>query len=380
MKFEDIRIYDSNFNLLIILPRYLSVNWEIKFCEFGLGEIVLEKTEEIVDVLTKNKYLFLVQGDIQSIVTGYKIGETCTVFTRTLEWLLTKFCVKKFSATDMNTLTYGRRNKSNLIKFVLAENLHKDFGLEFSGINDTDDMTEFVSETPSDIYSVIKSIVDDKTTGFKFYRDFEKGCFVFRLLTATKNSDIILCDHYKTSYDSEYNFDIQNEASGGIFYHAVKNMGRWDASSNTPNITLDPLNYGKYYTVSVDGWLMGQDVYKDQIILCKSTGGAFEIVDKAEPFLVEFPPEDKGIFSWTAALTSGDTLSAKKELSQKKALDMLTCNTQLSYMEDFNLGDIVKIKFFAQNLSCEKEKLISEIHIWDEPESSGAVPTTIDIS
>ena len=200
------------------------------------------------------------------------------------------------------------------------------------------------------------------------------------MLTATKNPDVILCDRYKTSYDSEYNFDIQDEASGGIFYHDVKNMGRWDASTNTPTITLDPSNYGKYYTVSTDGKLMGEYFYKDQIILCKSTGGAFEIVDKAEPFLVELPPEDKGIFSWTAALTSGDTLSAKKELSQKKALDMLTCNTQLSYMEDFNLGDIVKIKFFAQNLSCEKEKLISEIHIWDEPESSGAVPTTIDIS
>ena len=380
MKFQDIRIYDSEFNLLMILPRYLSVNWEIKFCEFGLGEIEFEKTEEIVDVLTKNKYLFLVQGDIQSIVTGYKIGEICTVFTRTLEWLLTKFCVKKFAATDMNILTYGGRNKSNLIKFVLSENLHKDFGLEFSGLGDAEDMTEFVSEAPSDIYSVIKNIINDKTTGFKFYRDFEKGCFVFRMLTATKNPDVILCDRYKTSYDSEYNFDIQDEASGGIFYHDVKNMGRWDASTNTPTITLDPSNYGKYYTVSTDGKLMGEYFYKDQIILCKSTGGAFEIVDKAEPFLVELPPEDKGIFSWTAALTSGDTLSAKKELSQKKALDMLTCNTQLSYMEDFNLGDIVKIKFFAQNLSCEKEKLISEIHIWDEPESSGAVPTTIDIS
>ena len=95
---------------------------------------------------------------------------------------------------------------------------------------------------------------------------------------------------------------------------------------------------------------------------------------------MELPPEDKGIFSWTVALDSTDTLAANKELAEKKALDMLTCNTQLSYMEDFNLGDIVKIKFFAQNLSCEKEKLISEIHIWDEPESSGAVPTTIDIS
>lgn len=380
MKFEDIRIYDGDFNLLAILPGYLSVNWEIKFCEFGLGEIQLEKTEEIVEILTDNKYLFLVQGDIQSIVTGYKIGEICTVFTRTLEWLLTKFCVRKFAVEDLGTSAYGKWNKCNLIRYVLTENLHEDFSLEFTGADDDEDLSEFVLEDGSDIYSVIKSIIGDKTTGFKFYRDFEKGHFIFRLLTAVENTDVILCDRYRNSYDSEYNFDIQNEACGGIFYHEVKNMGRWDAAANNPTIDKDPSNYGKYYTVSTDGTIMGEDVYKDQIILCKRQDGIFEVVDKAEPFLVELPPEDKGIFSWTAALSSRDTLSAKKELSEKKVLDMLTCNTQLSYMEDFNLGDIVKIRFFAQNLSCEKQKLISEIHLWDEPESSGTVPTTIDIS
>ena len=380
MKFNDIRLYDRDFNILAVLPGYLSVNWELKFADFGLGEIQLEKTEEIVKILTENKYLFLVQGDIQSIVTGYKIGEICTVFTRTLEWLLTKFCVKKFKMSDLSPFDYPRRNKNSLIKYVLAEYLHKDFGLKYYGLEDSNDMSEFVLTSADDIFSVIKSIIDAPKVGFKFYRDFDDGSFVFKLLESAKNENVVLCDDYRTSYESEYSVDIQNRATGGIFYHSVKNMGKWNPTTNTPQIIQEPSNYGKYYTVTADGLIMGQYVKKDQFILCKRRDVIFEIVESVEPFLVEFPPENDGIFSWTVPLSSSDTISAQKELSERKNLDILTCNTRLSYREDFNLGDIVKIKFYAGDFSCEKEKIISQIHLWDEPEDSGAIPTMVDIS
>jgi len=380
LKFNDIRLYDRNFNILAVLPGYLSVNWELKFSEFGLGEIQLEKTEEIVKILTENKYLFLVQGDIQSIVSGYKIGEICTVFTRTLEWLLTKFCVKKFKMSDLSAFDYPWRNKNDLIKYVLTEYLHEDFALQYNGIKDEVDMSEFVQSAPDNVYSVIKKIIDTPSVGFKFYRDFDEGRFVFQLLEGAKNENVVLCDNYRTSYESEYSVDIQNRATGGVFYHSVKNMGNWDPVTNTPLIIQEPSNYGQYYTATADGLIMGQYVKKDQFILCKRRDGIFEIVESVEPFLVEFPPDDDGIFSWSTPLSSTDTVSAQNELSQMKSMDMLTCNTRLSYGEDFKLGDIVKIKFFAGDFACEKEKLISEIHLWDEPEDSGAIPTTIDIS
>jgi len=48
MKFEDIRFYDRDFNILLIVPRYISANWEMKFCGYGNGEFQLEKTEDIL--------------------------------------------------------------------------------------------------------------------------------------------------------------------------------------------------------------------------------------------------------------------------------------------------------------------------------------------
>lgn len=381
MKFEDIRIYDRDFNILCILPRYISVNWELKFCGYGNGEIQLEKTDEIVKLLTVNKYLFLVQGDIQSIVTGYKIADVCTIFTRTPEWMLKKFAVEKFVVSDIDVPPGEKCNMNTLVDYVLKTYLHRDFNVEFLGLeNDESDMSEFVQNKASDIYSVIKDVISDPKVGFEFYRDFADGHFVFRMKRAKKNENLIFCDKYNTSYDSEYNFDIQNEVSGGIFYHSVSNMGKWDAEQNVPKLSVDPTNYGKYYTVVKNGRIMGEEVAEGDIIICRRTDGIFEVTDKAEPFLVKIAPRNDGIFSWTASLSSNDTASAQKELSEKKTLDMLSCMTGLSYPEEFCYGDIVKVKFYAGDFFCEQEKLISQIHIWDEVEGCGAVPTITDIS
>jgi len=376
LQFGDLRLYNKDFNLLSILPKYLSANWEIKFKEFGLGEIELEKTDEIVSLLTENKYLFLFQDDIQSIITGYKIGETVTVFLRTLEWMLTKYTVEKF---EVNNLADNVSTISALLEYILSTYLHPDFNVEFSGVEDMSDVSDFVSENLETVYSVIRKILSDDKYGFRFFWDDEQKRFVFSLLLAKENKDILLCDEYKTTYESELSFDIQGEISGGAFYHSVKNMGKWDAENNEPYLNVTPVNYAKYYTVSADGTCMGLSVVKGDIILCKDKSGQFSIVDEAKPFLVKIPPEENGIFSFSGVLNAHDSKGAEDEIKATKALDMLSCKTKLSYKEDFNLGDIVKVKFFAGEKFYEKKKLIKEIHLWDEPDDTGIMPTTIDI-
>ena len=379
MKFGDLRVYNKDLELLVILPKYLSVNWEIKFKEFGLGEIELERTNEIVALLTENKYLFLFQDNIQAIVTGYKIGEKVTVFLRTLEWLLTKYPVKDFKVKDiLNSENY---TISALLEYVLTNNLHEAFKVQFVGIeNDESDMSDFVSENLESVYSLVRKIITDDKYGFNFRWDKENKRFVFSLLLGKENNDIVLCDEYKTSYESEYNFDLQDEISGGVFYQAVTSLGEWNAEMNIPEIHITPDNYGKYYTISQGGYRMGLSLIKGDIIICKNTDGTFVKADKAEPFFVELPPEENGIFSFSGVLESRDIKNADKEIKDSKVLDMLTCKTRLSYMEDFNLGDIIKVNFFADNLSCKKKKMVSEIHLWDEPDGTGVMPTTIDIS
>ena len=378
LQFEDLRIFDKDFKLLAILPDCLSVNWEIKFKEFGLGEIELEK---IVQLLTKNKYLFVFCGDIQAIVTGYKIKDTICVFLRTTEWLLTKYVAEEFKVADF-ILAEADRNWtiSKLTEYILNKYLHPDFNVEFTGLlDDESDVTDFVSERPKSLYSVIRDIISEEKYGFRFFWDEEKKKFVFILLSAEENNDILLCDEYKTAYESEYSFDLQEEVTGGVYYQKVTDMGEWNAALNEPILNIVPGNYAKYYTVSYDGVQMGLTLKKGDIILCKDKSGEFCIVDKAEPFLARIDPEENGIFSFSGVLDAGEETSAKEEIKTKKALDMLTCKTKLNYNEDFKLGDIVRVVYFAGDMSYEKKKLINEVHLWDEPDDTGAMPTTVDI-
>ena len=146
---KDIRIYNENLDLVAIIPDFLASNWEIKFSEFGTGEIEFVPSVDTVSLLTHNKHLFLVQGDIQSVVTGYCIGKTCTVFTRTLEWLLTKFVVKEVPKGE---------NLSGTVENILSH-LPAEFNLEFYGIDDNCDMSDFTLDKVTDMYSAIKNVL-----------------------------------------------------------------------------------------------------------------------------------------------------------------------------------------------------------------------------
>ena len=379
--FGDLRLYDKDFKLISILPEYLGVNWEIKFAEIGSGEIELKKSDEIVELLQKNKYMFIFQDDLQAIVTGYKIGETVTVFLRTLEWFMAKYVVEKFKIQDLNMPEGTTKwTVSSLVFYILKTYMHSDFNIEFCGIeNDESDLSDFISENSESVYSLVKKIISDNKYGFRFFWDDDKERFEFSVVSPTENNDLILCDEYKTTYDSEYTFDIQQEISGGIYYQSVKNMGRWDAENNEPPLCRTEDNYAKYYTVSSDGDCFGVSVKKGDIILCKEKSGEFCVVDDAEPFLVKIEPEENGIYSFSGVLNSREESGAKEELKENKAIDMLTCKTRLQYKKDFNLGDIVTVKLFTGDESIEKKKLIKEIHLWDEPDDTGAMPTMEDI-
>lgn len=370
MELKDIKIYNKNLELICIIPRFIASNWEIKFSEFGAGEIELAATNDIISLLTKNEYLFLVQGNIQSVVTGYRIDKTCTIFTRTLEWLLTKFVVTE--------VTPGA-NLSETVQNILAS-LPDSFNLTFNGINDTEDMSDYTLDRATDIYSAIQSCIKNTQTGLSLRVDFSKKRFTFSLKKPTENKDVLLCDEYKTSYDSIYTRDIQSKASGSCYYHKLTYMGLYDVKNNDPKLTKTPENFGKYYKACSDGKLFNTLVVRDgDMIACMNKDGSFEIIKEVKPFLVKNLPEDKGVFSWSAVLNADSEKGAKKELSDKASMNMLNLKTRLVYGKDYKIGDILRTKFSKDKFSINKKQLVSGVHLWVEREGTGASPTMVDV-
>ncbi len=371
MRLEDIRIYNKDLELIHIIPRFVAANWEIKFSEYGTGEIELERSDEILKLLAGNQYLFLVQGDIQSIITGYKIGKNCVIFTRTLEWLLTRFVVKEVKKSD---------GLNGIVENILGA-LPKAFNLNFYGLESDDfDMSGYTFERATDVYSAVKSAIPDVKLGFSFRADFKNKEFTFMLNRAKENIDLLLCDEYKTSYESEYIYDIQSKAKGAHYYHDITYMGRWDPQKNEPELLVSPENYGHYYIVSNDGYAFNSNISKGDIIICKKASGEFEVTSEAEPFLVEIPADSDGIFSWSIMLNARNAHEAESELKQMKELNMLSMKTRLEYGTDYRLGDIIETKFYGKDIAISVKKLVSQIHLWVEREDSGSNPTIIDIS
>lgn len=369
MKLEDIRIYNQNLELVAIFSDFIASNWEIKFSEFGTGEIELPASSDVVSLLTQNKYLFLVQGDIQSVISGYSVGKTCTIFTRTLEWLLTKFVVTKVSAGE---------NLSQTVKNILAV-LPDEFNLRFCGIDDEYDMSEFTFDRATDVYDAIKSCIKEKDIGFSLRADFKEKIFTFSLKKACENTDVLLCDDYKTSYESCYTYDIQEDIEGAYYYHQLTCMGKYDAENNSPSLKVSGDNYGKYYIASSDGAAFGLSIKKGDLLACRSKDGTFEIIDEAKPFLVENPSQNPGIFSWSEVLDVTNEADAQKEMGEKKPMDMLTLKTRLTYGTDYKIGDIINTRFYCENFCISKRKLVSSVHLWVERDGVGASPTMTDL-
>ena len=378
MRYGDIKIYDKDLTLLSIIPRYISVNWKLSFKSYGTAEIHLPKNEKIVELFTQNKYLFVTQGDMQAVVTGIKIDKDLTIFAKTLEWLLTKFWVCDFCARGLFRETNDEsvcapKLASLVVKYVLGETV--DLKIDYFE-DDKTNLIDYEAEGAKNVYTIVRECLSEQNYGFSFRFDATEKCFIFKALLGKENQNIQLCDEYKTSYDSSFTYDIQNCASGGVYYHKLTDCGEWDVDRNIPELRVSSLNYGKYYKATSSGNRMGFNVFKGDIVLCDNKEGRFRVVSEAKPFPVVFAPEENGIFSWSESLSKTDEESAREELSTFKPEESLVCKTKkLEYGKDFVLGDILKTVFTAGDFKAVSKKIITAIHLWDETEDFGAMPT-----
>lgn len=378
MRYGDIRIYDKEFNILAVYPQYISVNWQLNFCKFGSVEIHLEKCAETVELFTTNKYLYIVQNEMQAVVTGIQINDDCTLFGRTPEWLLTKFLLTEFSAEQALADNAVKAATGSALACLAVQNGLESFcELTVQNLgNDETDMSFYKIDRAKDIYSIVLECLTEKRLGFSFRFDTETGAFSFCVLSARENIETIISDELKTSYDSTYTVDLQNEAGGGVYYHSFTDMGTWNPVTNTPHLTKSPENYGKRYKADADGTQFGLTVKKGEYLICTQKTGEFSVTDEANWFLVTIPAEENGIFSWSAVLSADHEDAANQELLQLKTETSVSCKSKnIVYGEDFFLGDLIEARFAAKGFVHCETKIINSVHIWDDAEDFGCLPT-----
>ena len=315
---EDIRIYDTDFNLLKIENDVISSNWTVYFngvgtfeihtlTDTGLAEIIIDNMD-----LQNNKIPLVAQGDLQGVVTGVRLGEDFAIYGRTCNWFLSRKVVPEFKSSDLPVTC----NPEEIARYIVANAFsdQKNFTLdEKVGLEDIDN---FWRNTYNPLSQVVQEVLLVQNAGHRLSFNPSAKKWIFSVIPP-KQSNVILSESNKNAFNTEY-------------------------------------------TYSIDGYCSACWYEQEQPF----TDGEFP-----DPVWTRFVKDEKtGIFSsecvsW--ATVESEAESHIKEKTVKSEIVTDVCG--LKFGEDFNLGDILRVQFVNGRIKRTEKKQISGVSLgWEE--------------
>ena len=207
---EDLRFYDFGLNLLDVENKFISSNWNIYFNDIGKVEVHLPYTSKSLPVIFDNKYLILVQGEKQALITGKQVGDDCVIYGRTPNWILSKRVLLPFEAHGEETDVEAFLREKALSAFSDCDNF------VLGDICSLGYMADLSLTNPVSLFDFVKDTLTADEAGHKVYFDIPEKKWVFEVLKGERRN-VIISESSLTSYDTEYVFDIQDYFNSGIF-------------------------------------------------------------------------------------------------------------------------------------------------------------------
>ena len=367
---EDIRVYDFEFHLLHIEHNFISANWSLKYNSIGTFEGHFPLKSGIVPVVMNNRYLVLVQGEKQAIVTGVQAESDFIIYGRTVNWLLSKRTVAKFKTevltdTKLSTIAEHVLNESFISNENPVNNMELANTFNF-------DIGRFWRNTRNTAYDVIHDLcVRANHSGHELKFDHKNETWILHLYQG-KELQLMVSEANRNANSITFTRDCLDFATDGWYERAMVDKGEWDASNNSPRIdfkTPDTSRMYEYYRVSVDGTQV--DRYQKEVkyksgdfILC-GADGYFNKVTEINPVWERISNSElKGIYRWEEKLTGTTPTEAWDNLAKKKINEDLSAELQkMKYGEDYNLGDMVRVQMKCGDSLFTYKKRIAEISV-----------------
>jgi len=313
---EDLRIYDFEFNLLDIEHKLISSNWTIAYNGVGKAEIHLPVSADCTKLLFENKYLFIVQGKKQAIITGKQIGKDCVIYAKTPNWILSRRVLPYFSETEGVT--------EQLVRSFI-ENCFSDCDCFVLGNECGDEsISVLFEESHNELLCVICEALFNKGLGHRVYLDIQNKKWVFEVIKGVKR-ELDISESALSGYDAEYSFDMGEYFSDGFYERELTDEEK--------------------EALSLPIW---EKIVKD---------------DKS------------GIYRWEKVLYKTQETDAVRELSEKKIIEEISTKTRgLKFGTDYNVGDILNVKFEKGGLKRSLDMRVKEVNIWEEANERGVEP------
>lgn len=347
----DIRVLDTNFNVITIMDQYESFIWTDRYREYGDFELYLLAYSDLFTYIKRGYYLQIPESEHTMIIEEIKIesdaenGNHVTISGRSLESILDRRIVWKQQSIS-GTLQNGVRTLLNdaIISPSVAERKISNFIFEESTDSAITSITREAQYTGDNLYDVMKEICEAYGLGFKITLN-ESNQFVFkfyfgldRSYSQMANPYVIFSPHFENLLNSNY-IETMTE---------LKNVtligGEGEGSDR------------KYATFGSASGLDRRELFTDARDI-SSTVDSEDTMTDAE---------------YTAKLQERGREKLYENVVTTSFEGEAETTTMFKYNEDFFMGDIVQI---ADDYGHELSARITEIVISEDTDGYSVYPT-----
>lgn len=313
---EDIRFYDFEFNLLAVQADFISVNWQIYFNEIGQFEAHFSNDSDIVKIVTEEPYIVAVQGDKSAIVVGWQSAEDFAIFGRTCNWILSKRVVPAFETKNDKAEEIVREIVkdafSDVTSFVLTDS------------TGSQGKAELVQDNYRVLSEVVKECLDLCNLGHKVSFDVKQKKWVFSVILPRELS-VVISEGNRNGSQIQFSSDCLDRCSSGWYLQEQEETE--DGSRPDPIWTLK----------------------KDSSV--------------------------SGIYHWECVLSARYDAEAMQELEKKKTkTNAKAMAVNFAWHDDYELGDLVKMKIEKGGFERVASMRIVGVHLWYEENDIGEQP------
>ncbi|MBQ7791931.1 MAG: hypothetical protein IJ367_00340 [Clostridia bacterium] len=396
---EDIRFYDFSFRLLHIEHAVKAAYWTLKHNGVGTFEGTFPMSEALMEVLFSNRYLLIVQGAKQAIVTGRQAGTEIALFGKTVNWLLTKrsFPAYRSSAlfakgliekeTVSHILTYIIENAFSHVgnfKFRLKDgdgNVYEPTEESFLKLGIPATEKHYWRHTRRTVSEIVTDALDASGCGHRMFADIPGKEWVLEIYRG-KARGVMLSEDLKNYTNTVLTDDLQEYCTGGWFDLSLHSCGELDPALGLPGADAD--RAGDYYTVSY-----GEDSEKVSgfsagcFYVCMEDG-SWEVHDTLpalSAYVSHISPEEAGggiaeaftaILKWDAVFSNmGEAEATEAVKKQQKTRAVSGTHTGELFEKTVFLGDTVCAQAEKKGFRAAEEKMVLSAEVWFEGTGSG---------
>lgn len=367
----DVRFYDFEFNRLAEFPRFISWNYDKKYCGFGNVEIHFPiKETEVIELLEKNLFLFFEVESAFAVVTGWKIDDDIAVYARTPEWLLTK--------RGLMPIEY----KNTLVTEIVSKVLCDAAGdmVMVKEMPEINVYADYSTDGLTTVYDVVCGVLEAQKLGFEVSVDLTEKQLLFSLISGSEKKLFISKD-YRTAYDFVYTGDIQDMASSSGWYECrYEDMGDWNAAKNNPNLQNGKAeNFYTCYRISNSySGRFNLNCVEGEYLFCDNRQGMWKTTaEKPSTGFVYVENSDAiGLKRWDIVLSGIKTVNqGKKDIENKVRSQEVTAEVkQLEFGTDYKLGDTVCVQTEYGSIKKSEKKQVASVSLYRDTDKSGIIP------